>query len=84
MEGVQQTDELLLAKVGGGEPVRGRHVVGGRRVGVEGVDVGQEGAHLGGNARTKVLGRQAVEVGHGLWNKGKEFADCGGYIAAVQ
>ena len=31
-------------------------------MGVEGVDVGQEGAHLSGHPRAQVLGRKAVKV----------------------
>ena len=53
---VEQSDELLLAKVGGGEAVARRHVVGRRGVRVEGVDVGEQGAHLRRHAGTKVLG----------------------------
>ena len=56
VERVEQPDELVLAKVGGGEAVAGRNVVGGRGVGVEGVDVGEEGAHLRRHAGAKVLG----------------------------
>lgn len=49
-------------EVRGREPVAGRHVVCGGGVRVEGVDVGEQGAHLRGDAGAKVLGRQAVEV----------------------
>ena len=35
-------------------------------MGVVGVDVGQEGGHVGRHPGTQVLGGQAVEVGHGL------------------
>ena len=35
-------------------------------MGVVGVDVGQEGGHVGRDPGTQVLGGQAVEVGHGL------------------
>ena len=35
-------------------------------MGVEGVDVGQQGAHLGGNAGAKILGRKAVKVAEKL------------------
>lgn len=42
-------------KVGGRKAVRGGDVGGGGGVGVERVDVGQQGAHHGGNARTHVL-----------------------------
>lgn len=44
------------------ESITGGHVVGGRGVRVEGVDVGQEGAHLSGHAGTQVFGRKAVKV----------------------
>ena len=53
---VEQSDELVLAKIGGGEAVARRHVVGRRGVRVEGVDVGQQRAHLRRHAGTKVLG----------------------------
>ena len=59
---VEQPDELVLAKVGGGEAVAGRHVVGRRGVRVEGVDVGEQRAHLRRHAGTKVLGGKAVKV----------------------
>lgn len=49
-------------KVGGSKAVGGGHVGGGGGVGVESVDVGQQGAHHRRNARTHVLGRQAGEV----------------------
>ena len=62
MQRVEQSDELVLAKVGGGEAVAGRHVVGRRGVRVEGVDVGQQRAHLRRHAGTKVLGGKAVKV----------------------
>ncbi len=62
MQRVQQLDELVLAEVGGREAVRGGDGVGGGGVRVEGIDVGQQGGHLGGDARAQVLGRQAVEV----------------------
>ena len=35
-------------------------------MGVVGIDVGQEGGHVGRHPGTQVLGGQAVEVGHGL------------------
>ena len=56
MQRVQQPDELLLSEVGRREPIAGADAVGGRGVGVEGVDVGQQGAHLGGHAGAQVLG----------------------------
>lgn len=49
-------------KVGGSKAVGRGHVGAGGGVGVEGVDVGQQGAHHRGNAGTHVLGRQAGEV----------------------
>lgn len=49
-------------KVGGGEAVRGGDIGGGGGVGVEGIDVGQQGAHHRRNARTHVLRGQAGEV----------------------
>lgn len=43
-------------KVGGSEAVGGRHIGGGGGVGVEGVDVGQQGAHHCGDTGTHVFG----------------------------
>lgn len=43
-------------KVGGSKAVGGRHIGGGGGVGVEGVDVGQQGAHHCGDTGTHVLG----------------------------
>lgn len=50
------------AKVGRSKSVRGRDSRGGGGVGVESIDVGEEGGHDGRNPRTQVLGRQAMEV----------------------
>lgn len=49
-------------KVGSSKAVGGGHVGGGGGVGVESVDVGQQGAHHRRNARTHVFGRQAGKV----------------------
>lgn len=49
-------------KVGGSKPVGGGHVGGGGGVGVEGVDVGQQGAHDGRDAGTHVLRGQTGKV----------------------
>lgn len=49
-------------KVGGSKAVGGGHVGGGRGVGVEGVYVGQQGAHHRRDAGTHVLRRQTGEV----------------------
>ena len=59
---VEQFDELLLAEVGGGEPVASRHVGAGRGVGVVSVDIGQKGGHLGRHFGAQILSRQAVEM----------------------
>ena len=53
-------------EVGGSKSVAGRHVGGGRGVGVVGVDVGEEGGHVGRHPGAQVLGGEAVEVGHRL------------------
>lgn len=57
--------KITHAKVGRRKSVRGRDSGGGGGVGVEGVDVGQEGGHDGRNPRTQVLGGQAMEVSGG-------------------
>lgn len=49
-------------KVGGSEAVGGGHVGGGGGVGVEGVDVGEQGAHHRGDAGTHVLRGQTGKV----------------------
>ena len=54
------------SKVWSGESIGGRDGRWGGCVSVKGVDVGQQGAHDGGYTRTKVLGREAVKMCHGL------------------
>ena len=56
------------SKVGSGESIGSGHSRRGGRVSVEGVDIGQQGAHHSRHSRTQVLGGQAMEVGHGLVN----------------
>lgn len=50
------------SKVGGGKAVRGGDVGGSGSVGVEGIDVGEQGAHHSGNTRTHVLRGEAGKV----------------------
>lgn len=61
-----EADQQTYPKVGSGKTVGSRDGRGGRSVSVKGIDVGQQGAHDGRHARAKVLGGQAMEVGHGL------------------
>ena len=49
-------------KVGCCKSVAGRDVGASRGVGVVGIDVGQQGGHVGRHPGAQVLGRQAVEV----------------------
>ena len=59
-------EDVAYPEVGCGESVAGGHVGAGGGVGVVGVDVGEQRGHVGRHPRAQVLGRQAVEVGHGL------------------
>lgn len=49
-------------KVGGSKAVGGGHIGGGGCVGVEGIDIGQQGAHHCRNPGTHVLRRQTGKV----------------------
>lgn len=66
LELIEQLDELVLAEIGGGKAIRSRDRIGGRRVCIVGVYVGQESAHAGRHAYARVLGRKAREMRHGL------------------
>lgn len=62
----RQTSSLNSAstnpKVGGSKAVGSGDVSGGGGVGVEGIDVGEQGAHHGRDAGTHVLGGQTGKV----------------------